>query len=156
MPAFASLSQSLESCIKIILGEADFYDDMLRVTSGEGGNPTSLFYWSLIGLGLVLGMNIIIAILMSGFEKARQVDTDEAPSGSTTVIEKFEQMTGLYVSPRKRKALTRETSGRVVMDVESDPKEAETYIKGINEKVDKLQKEMEELKNMMQTLLRRS
>ena len=34
---------------------------------------TLIFYWSLIVVGVLIGMNIIITILMGGFEKSKAV-----------------------------------------------------------------------------------
>ena len=40
---------------------------------------TLIFYWSLIVVGVLIGMNIIITILMGGFEKTKEVIDSAAP-----------------------------------------------------------------------------
>jgi hypothetical protein len=52
---YSSVSGSFQSCFDILLGGGDF-EEMKRVAN----LGTTVFYWSLIVLGLMLGMNIII------------------------------------------------------------------------------------------------
>ena len=52
---YSSVSASFQSCFDILLGRGDF-QEMKRVAD----LGTTIFYWSLIVLGLMVGMNIII------------------------------------------------------------------------------------------------
>ena len=52
---YSSVSASFQSCFDILLGGGDF-QEMKRVAD----LGTTVFYWSLIILGLMVGMNIII------------------------------------------------------------------------------------------------
>ena len=100
---YSSVSISFQSCFDILLGGGDF-EEMKRVAD----LGTTVFYWSLIVLGLMLGMNIIITstcgrvaasclptitnhytshwnvstVLMGGFERANTVTDAAAPTFS--------------------------------------------------------------------------
>jgi hypothetical protein len=62
---------------------------MYKITA----NGTLPFYWSLVVLGVMVGMNIIITILMAGFERASQVSDRAAPTFTEFMTALFYKIT---------------------------------------------------------------
>lgn len=65
---FSNLQSSAQACFALMIGGGDF-GRMQTVTE----NGTTIFYWSWIVLGLLIIMNLVIAILEVGHERAAEV-----------------------------------------------------------------------------------
>ena len=65
---FHTISSSAQACFALMLGGGDF-GRMYTVTA----TGTNIFYWSWVLLGLLIIMNLVIAILSVGHERASKV-----------------------------------------------------------------------------------
>jgi|EP01046_Picozoa_sp_COSAG06_P049906 hypothetical protein len=106
MREFGSMYRSFETCFEICLGHSEHYDEMLHVTASDDEivNPTMVFFWSLVAVGLILAMKILVTILMNGFGKAQEIESKAEPILSTlqSVLEAVSQVfTPRKNSPRK-------------------------------------------------------
>eukprot|EP01043_Picozoa_sp_COSAG02_P100141 COSAG02_NODE_36232_length_457_cov_0.994413_1_plen_79_part_10 len=65
---FNNLQSSAQACFALMLGAGDFARMQTVTVAG-----TTVFYWSWIVLGLLIVMNLVIAILSAGYERATKV-----------------------------------------------------------------------------------
>ena len=93
MDEYKTFATSLQSCFDILLGGGDF--NRMRQTAHVG---TLIFYWTLVVLGVMIGMNMIITILMEGFQQANKVMDKKAPSARECARELYDRRVGLYRS----------------------------------------------------------
>jgi hypothetical protein len=108
---FNSLASSAQSCFALMLGGGDF---ARMQTVNETG--TMVYYWSWISLGLLIIMNLIIAILSAGHERATSViygDGKEVFTREPVPAKVLHWLTG-YESPRKEKAVSQLSNNNAV------------------------------------------
>ena len=148
---FNDLSSSAQACFALMLGSGDF--SRMQTVTAMG---TNIFYWSWILLGLLIIMNLIIAILSKGHERASSViygDNEVGYHQSRSLPSKL--MASVLSSPQKReREAAIEKKYRAAHKYQRrDLSEELAEIRLLVEMQDKMQRQMQEtMKSILEKL----
>ena len=145
---FHTISSSAQACFALMLGGGDF-GRMYTVT----GTGTNIFYWSWVLLGLLIIMNLVIAILSVGHERASKVIYGENEVGFHPDEQTLPQRILEAVSPRKPTPRPGSGGGSATRGSAGSPSEGDSNSEGEEDHKRKgLEEELAEIKHLLREL----